>query len=208
LPVDAVANWLSTNYPDLFVVFLLLGVGVFIGIMLYKFYGRLKSNEAGIEGVKEDVTVIKEDVAAIKDDITDMKLALTAFNPTLLFPLLSRRHSPLSLNDLGLRVFNNMRGRELLDSNKDYLFSLIDRRNPQTALDVEMAAKAAFLTAINEPFINSIKDYVYCAPPLPVRGESGEDHQANITLYDAFSVLGLPLRDMYLAEHPELLPDN
>lgn len=46
--------------------------------------------------------------------------------------------------------------------------------------------------------------YVYNAPSITVKGVNGEEVSHDLTLQDVCFALSIPLRDMYLKEHPEI----
>lgn len=115
--------------------------------------------------------------------------------------LFSAKHSPRSLNNIGEKVYRDMKGEEYIKKYKNLLFSIIDNENPKTALDVETAAFHACVNIDNDEAINYLKVFVYNYPTQQV----SENVFAEVTLHDACFILSLPLRDMYLAEHPYIL---
>ena len=52
----------------------------------------------------------------------------------------------------------------------------------------------------NETFFKQIKDFVYSYHTIKM--EDGKEKE--VTLEDACFILSIPLRDMYLAEHPDI----
>ncbi|MCM1078534.1 MAG: hypothetical protein NC344_09725 [Bacteroidales bacterium] len=76
---------------------------------------------------------------------------------------------------------------------------------PKTALDVENAANYACAGYTDNEIFNGIKYIVYNAPSLTIKNDKGEERPYDLTLGDISYILSLPLRDMYLSEHPELV---
>lgn len=107
---------------------------------------------------------------------------------------------PRQLNDTGLYLYNDMRGEDFLKTNKQHLFSSMERRKLPTALDVESEAYFTLVASTREDFFIPLKTYVYNSPMIDV----GEGKQIECTLDAACFVLSIPLRDMYLEEHPEI----
>lgn len=118
--------------------------------------------------------------------------------------LLSQRHSPRVLNTLGEMLFNEMNGGEFLEKNKSALFAQIDSRNPKAGLDVEVASSVALALCVNEDFFIPIKNYVYNRAEIETEGGTKID----MTLQTACYILSMPLRDLYLKEHPEIPTEN
>ena len=55
----------------------------------------------------------------------------------------------------------------------------------------------------NEIF-NELKTSVYNSPSYKITDAEGHERMYDLALYDVCYILSLPLRDMYLAAHPEI----
>lgn len=130
-----------------------------------------------------------------RDDLTKVKSVLIQNYP-LAANLFSAKASPRKLNELGMKLFNDIDGERFIQENKEELFRLIDDSKPLVALDVERAAWMACNALTSTPVFNSIKDYIYNAPSIKL--SDGKLYDA--TLEDACFVLSLRLRDLYLEE--------
>ena len=90
-----------------------------------------------------------------------------------------------------------------------FLFGEIDKLSPKTALDVETSALIALRINQNNDIFDDIKNWVYLEPSRTIYNKEGNpDHTADVVLDDVLFVISLPLRDAYLAEHPELIPNK
>lgn len=112
--------------------------------------------------------------------------------------------SPRKLNPIGEKLFKEINGQSFLDEYKERLFQIIDNAHPLVPYDVQQEAMTAFVEFVNSPAFNSFKNFVYNAPEVKL--ENGTMHAFDIP--DVCFVLGLKLRDMYLAEHPEINTNN
>ena len=119
--------------------------------------------------------------------------------------IMSQKHSPRALNDNGLSLFNEINGQQFLNENKNLFFEAIDNFAPKTALDVEAFCIAALRIKSNEDCFNPIKVWVYNSPSRDIIGEDGTIKKKDISFDTVLFVLSIPLRDMYLKEHPEIL---
>ncbi len=109
--------------------------------------------------------------------------------------------------DLHNKDINAMNGAEFLDEHKDFFFSLIDEYKPKTALDVENAAHAVCVASTDNDMFNGLKNFVYNSPSYIVTDVNGQERPYDLSLPDVCFILSLPLRDMYLEAHPEILTE-
>ena len=153
-----------------------------------------------------DIDAMKSDMRTMKGDLVAIKSLLTMKHKDAA-SLFSVKNSPRKLNDIGKRVMDDMRGAEFLDAHKDFFFSLIDAYKPQTALDVENAAHAVCVASTNNDMFNGLKNFVYNSPSYIVKDANGQEKPYDLSLPDVCFILSLPLRDMYLKEHSEILTE-
>jgi len=105
--------------------------------------------------------------------------------------------SPLNLTDKGKNELTNIGFIEGINTNLDYLLSLIDKFKPASAFDVEKISIAVINYAINDSEVKifkTVEDYIYSHP------------EYNNPEY--FKAAGIYLRDKYFERHPNLLPPN
>lgn len=146
-----------------------------------------------------------------QNKINDLSDNLTRISALLLLKyqdakeVLSAKHSPRKLNEMGLKIFNDAKGQEFLDMNKDYLFAEIDKHKPLAKLDVENACYAVCVDSVRMEIFNPIKAFIYNAPYYDVKQSDGTIKQFDLSLIDVCFVLSIPLRDMYLAEHTDII---
>ena len=159
---------------------------------------QLPCNEHGgrMEELEKTMSDIREDLAVIKSVI--IQKYPTSAN------VFSMKKSPRRLNEMGEWLFNQVNGRGFLEKNKDFLFEKISEGRPSTALDVENAAHIACSSSTGEPMFSEIKNFVYNAPSIDIPDPDLGTRKYDITLGDVCFVLSIPLRDMYLSEHPEI----
>jgi hypothetical protein len=119
--------------------------------------------------------------------------------------LFSVKNSPRQLNEIGNKVFADMKGEDFLNQNKEYLFAQIDGYNPKTALDVENAAHAVCITSVDNEIFNGLKNFVYNSSSYKITDREGNERLYDLAMSDICFILSLPLRDMYLEIHPEIV---
>lgn len=158
-----------------------------------------ENNRSQIKELAADMKEVKDDISDIKKDIALIKSILAQKFPKSI-DIYSMKKSPRKLNPLGEKVFAEIEGPQFLSTNKDFFFEKIDAAAPQTALDVESSAAMACSTSTDNDIFNPIKTYVYNRASIPL--EDGTTH--DVSLGDVCFILSLPLRDMYLSEHPEI----
>lgn len=203
-------SFLSKNYPTLF---LILAVGVIVWLVARKWFSlqheikdhgnkiedegtQIKGCESRIDKLDNVISGIREDIAIIKTHLIekDSKAA----------KVFSGKASPRKLNEMGLQVYKEFDGPVFLDKNQDFLFRMIDEKNPQTALDVENASLEVLYKCVENNIFNDVKVLVYNSKAITIQEKGKEPAEYAITMNDICFIFSLELRDRYLAAHPDV----
>lgn len=164
--------------------------------------------EHAVESHEERIRATENTLSRIEGLIHGLyKYAPKIYDNDLSFDIdmMSEKHSPRALNDNGLSLFKEINGQQFLNENKNLFFEAIDNFAPKTALDVEAFCFAVLRIKSNEDCFNPIKVWVYNSPSRDIIGEDGSKKKKDISFDTVLFVLSIPLRDMYLNEHPEIL---
>nr|DAT45186.1 MAG TPA: hypothetical protein [Caudoviricetes sp.] len=153
-----------------------------------------------LDVMSREISSLRSDVDGLKQDTTSIKALLMA-NFKEFGVVLAGKHSPRALNEMGQKIFEDMHGKEFLEKNKALLFAYVDKDKPKTAYDVEGLCYLACLMNVNNDAFIEIKSFLYNYPTITM--PDGKPHE--VTMDEACSVLSLPLRDMYLEEHPDIV---
>lgn len=188
---------MNLEIVSIIVSFLTVVLSVF-SIIYSSAYKRGKI-EKRLEKLEQDNDYITEEIRKLHDNViqisTIIQIKMKGVNNVF-----SNKYSPRRLNTLGEKMFQDMDGDAFLEENKDRFFALIDSNQPKAALDVENLSLWACTSLIDEEVFIPIKNFVYNCPLQ--KDLNGND--VEFTLEDACFVLSLPLRDKYLAAHPDL----
>lgn len=157
-------------------------------------------HDSKMDAISKNVGALRLDVDDLKQDMTSIKTLLMAKFKEFEV-VFSGKHSPRALNETGQKIFDDMHGKEFLKKNKDLLFAYVDKEKPKTAYDVEGLCYLACLMNVNNDAFIEIKSFLYNYPTITL--PDGKPHE--VTMDEACSVLSLPLRDMYLEEHPNII---
>lgn len=219
---EIIINYIIEKWPFLA---LLVVVIIVTGVIVWRFaqwYNRFEKVEGKVDGLPcekhddlyprivkteekvKELPCLKHDEMFhdIKEQLVEIRTILTMKSPKVANTF-SRKNSPRELNEAGLQLFEDVKGEEFLNQNKDIFLKGIDNKNPKTALDVEESAlEVLFSLTDNDMFIR-IKNWVYNSPTRKLFVDGKEKDYA-ITMNDVCFVLSLPLRNMYLDLHPEL----
>lgn len=171
-----------------------------------------QDHDRRMEEHNADLKKYNRDIAEIKGNI-GVLLQLQTARPSKgyipkRFDRFSQKQSPRKLNNNGITLFNDVGGQQFIDRNRDFLFNAMDMFTPKTAYDVEVSALSALRMNQNNDMFDDIKDWVYLAPSRTIEDENGNPKQVDVDFDDVLFVISLPLRDAYLHEHPELVPDK
>lgn len=185
----------------------LISGGIFIG--LYQIGKKIGNFENSLKTIEKSLGKLpcaerEKEIRDTHDDVLAIKMFLAGKykNAETIWGV---KHSPTILNENGKILYKNINGENFLSDNKDFFISKIDSKKPMTAFDVETDAYEILIANTNNPIFNDLKYWVYESPSLTIK-EENKSKQYIVTLYDVCYVLSIPLRDMYLKQHPELLP--
>lgn len=202
---DAILNWLAEEYPALI---LAVVVAVVVWGLAKFYYQRIGKNEREIAEVEKKVSELpckarEEQYLRILGKLETISLALVATKPSTLNAL-TIKQSPRQLNTYGKSLFDDCEGALFLEENKDFLLAEIEKRQPKTALDVEVLANEVLMLNLGMDIFNRLKNWVYDSPTRKLKTPEGEEVDHIVSMGDICIVLSLPLRDMYLEIHSEL----
>jgi hypothetical protein len=213
--MDAIITFLVDRWPVLAAII----VAVVVTIFACKWYfGRFVPTEKKAEAAEAKLGKMDEiskavdtlpcskhdeSFAKIMEAIAEIRTFLMVKNPKTA-AMFALKHSPLSLNEEGKKLFDDVSGSEFLSTNKEVLIACIDGKTPKTALDVEESALEVLYEHLDDDMFNGMKKWVYNSPSRKMVID-GTERDYTVTMNDVCFVLSLPLRDMYLELHPELL---
>jgi hypothetical protein len=212
--MDAIIAYLLENFP-IIALFILLLIGV--SFLVYKITTLINRSNNFYEKVDslpcEDRRAVNEaNYNILKDNLSNMSKELTAIRVFLqvkheTVDLFSAKKSPRALNNYGEEIFSKINGNEFLKNNKDFLFGLINKYSPKTALDVEYYSNYILLRLTDDDIFNQFKDFVYVSKSVNmVLNNNNIEH--SLSVLDICFILSIPLRDMYLEEHQEIVPEE
>ena len=159
--------------------------------------GKVKDLTSDVKGLTGEVKDLTRDVISIKSFLS------TKYKEDI--DLVSLKNSPTKLSDFGNQILEEINGIEFINDNKECLISRLDEEKPRTALDVENSAFIVFVNFCNNEKFDGIKNFIYNSPEYNVKDNKGCDRKYNLSLIDVCFILSIPLRDMYLESHPEIL---
>lgn len=160
-------------------------------------------HKAYVQATDLTMKTVNTDLAGMKKDIAIIKAYLIVKSDKAA-NIFSVKNSPRKLNDIGQRLFEDIKGEDFLIEHQIMLFEMIESNFPKSALDVESYAKLTCLELIDSPIFKRFKDFVYKSPSLKILDENGSIQSYDVTLGDVCFVLSVPLRDLYLSEHTEI----
>ena len=198
----------AVNHPALIVGgVIVVAVAVAVWACSKFYYTRIVKAESKLKTLKKDV----ENLPCAKHDQTS-QIILEKLNTITTYLMtkdskasfiFSQKASPRKLNAYGNRLFEECNGQKFLDRNKEELLESISAKNPNTALDVENLAVQVLISRLDSDIFNELKQWVYNSPTWKIEIQ-GQPQDYTVTMNDICFVLSLPLRDMYLALHPDI----
>ncbi|MEK7083870.1 MAG: hypothetical protein AAB932_01410 [Patescibacteria group bacterium] len=101
-------------------------------------------------------------------------------------------YSPLRLTDEGMSFVRQLEFDKTFGEHQKDFFDFIDTEQPKVAYDVELAAKKSVLFLFDREYFFPVKSYLFQNP--------AKERMPEIT-----NILGVYVRDKYLALHPEFV---
>lgn len=193
----SISLWIAEHYPS---VLLALAVGVTTWLLSRLYYDEIKPLKKSLSELPcSKREAVLED---IKDTLTTIRTYIATSDPKR-SAIFSKKASPRKLNDIGMQLMESCKGSQFLQDNKTLLFQWLDMKKPTTALDVEICALEVLIENVDNDIFRPLKSWVYNSPALNVE-QDGEAVEIAVTMRDVCFVISLPLRDMYLEEHPHI----
>lgn len=116
---------------------------------------------------------------------------------------LFQSHSPMSLTVLGEEILTASGGKKFVDDNLDILVTDINKNEIKSPLDVETVAPLVINMNATLDSFTAVKNFIYNMPVYKRGSES-----TPLDLGKISQILGIYLRDQYLAKFPELLKNG
>ena len=197
--MDAIVTFLTERWPVLAAII----IAVVITIMLCKwYYGRFVQIETKTE--KNEKRLEDLPCAQHEKQIYSIRDFLYAKYPKAFGPYMMQKKSPCQLSEEGEHIFEEIGGGSFLEANGQRLMEEMERKGPQTPFDVELFARTALFDMLSDPAFNEIKRWVYDAP-MRKQIIDGVEKEYVVTIEDVVFVISIPLRDLFLKFHPELV---
>lgn len=202
--MDALFNTVTAQLP-LWIILGLLLIGV--TILACRFYFRkchpiiknaqCEAHHRTLESLESQGKSSTDTLAKLMSKLDNIERVLIAKDESLL-DRFSVTHSPRQLNDAGEALLKDSGAKVLLEAELPRLIELIDKEEPHTALDVEQIAYRVLLSESSESWFVPIKNYIYNNPVY---------NNSPINIGTLCFIMGISLRNSYLARHPELLAE-
>jgi hypothetical protein len=100
-------------------------------------------------------------------------------------------YSPLKLTQEGTKFIKDIGFEDVFSANKATFFKCIDSENPKLKYDVELAAIKSISLLYDKDYMSFLKVFFYNHPDR--------------NLENTAPTMGVYVRDVYLAEHPEII---
>lgn len=166
---------------------LIAAAGTFIFFSI-KGCWKLTKKISKIDGLDTDMNVIKRDVATIKGKISTVEKLLKNILNSNMTPTatgLMQSNSPLQLTEKGNNLLEDCGFKEIYQTNKESILSLVKRQNPKLKYEAQETSMSVIMDISNEEFMSPIKKYSF-------------EHGLN--LIDVLKVSSIFLRDEIIKE--------
>lgn len=208
--MDTILSWILEHWP-------LLGIIVIVAVVVWfisQYVAKVENTRKKVETLPclshkssiDSLTAMNTTVKSINEQVTEISKWIMRFDNSMIDPL-TRKCSPRIMTAVGKELFRQSGAEQVINDNADFLVSEIEKRMPTTPYDVENMALNILLENLSNPMYDPIKNYIYYQPEvISLKNENGEDCQIRLSLNAIIRLMGISLRDLYLAKHPEVIP--
>jgi len=208
--MDTILSWILEHWP-------LLGIIVIVAVIVWfisQYVAKVENTRKKVETLPclshkssiDSLTAMNTTVKSINEQVTEISKWIMRFDSSMIDPL-TRKCSPRIMTAVGKELFRQSGAEQVINNNADFLVSEIEKRMPTTPYDVENMALNILLENLSNPMYDPIKNYIYYQPEvISLKNENGEDCQIRLSLNAIIRLMGISLRDLYLAKHPEVIP--
>lgn len=206
------------KWPVLTICLVAIGVVIYVAVWVTRFYythikavedkvehadckrhgdaisGFDKKTEKMFARIDESLSKIGRIENLLGGRITTLEKAFIAKYPEQL-DTFAQHNSPLQLNDFSKEIMEESGADKIFEQQKDDLVRRMEELKPGTAYDVEETAYRVLLYNSSEMWFNPIKTFLYNNPVY-------KEKTLNVDIL--CFIMSLPLRDYYLARHPEI----
>ncbi len=209
--MDAIVSWILEHWP-------MLGVIVIVAVIVWfisQYVAKVENSRKKIETLPCEshksaiysLTTMNTTVDSINEQVTEISKWIMRFDGSMIDPL-TRKCSPRIMTFVGQELFRQSGAEQAVSDNASYLISEIEKKSPATPYDVENTALNVLLGNMTHSMYEPIKNYIYYQPEIiTLKNEKGEDCQIHLSLNAIIRLMGIKLRDLYLAKHPEIIPE-
>ncbi|MEE9441513.1 MAG: hypothetical protein V3V99_02455 [candidate division Zixibacteria bacterium] len=152
-------------------------ISALIALLISSFRIGIYKNK--VDNACDDLKEVKTELREVRDMAVSCTTSLKEREP------LVSRGSPIDLSDRGKIVLADSGGKKFIDENFEEFKSKLEMTHPETAYDVQEAAKLVIEGIKDDKRLNFIKDYLF---------------REGMAIEDMIIVLGIYLRNKVLEE--------
>ncbi len=206
--MDAFISWVLEYSPVIGIIIVVGLLMLFLGLRISKYNHVCKVVESLPCTERKQSIDSFSSVANTVDSINDQVTAISKWIMYIdgdMIEILSRKCSPRVMTQIGRSLFEQSGAKNVVDDNAETLIAELEKKNPLTPYDVENNALDVLLANLSDPMFNEVKNYIYYQPEeIEFHDENGDSRKVRLSLMILVNLMGLELRDRYLAAHPEI----
>ncbi len=208
-------DFIADKWPVVGFFIAVIVVTAFVAIKIYKYYNSLENTKNKVKNLQcekrkseiDKLSSFEKTLNSINDRFEEVcKWIMKKDNTTIDF--LAPKHSPRKMNSIGEEVYVRTGAKAVFDENRELFLRELADKSPKTAYDVEDNAFDVLLSSLPLPIFNKLKNYLYNSPSSFDVEINGEKKSIELTMGTLLQLMSISLRDAYLSEHPEILPED
>jgi hypothetical protein len=196
--IEIIFEYILNNLPSLSAVVILIALACYI---IRKFTKWEDKHDYGHTNIEHSLSRNQEEHTEILRRL-DLLERFLIKNSSANYKDFSQTYSPIQLNPLGQKLFEESKAKDFFDEKKPALLRLLStelgKLKTITALDVQDYAYRVCISISDNDDFKDIKDFIFLHPIY---------EEKTLSVGTICMLIGIELRNAYLELHPEINPD-
>jgi hypothetical protein len=178
----------------------------------FKTIGRIKKTEdqcnkcetTVFPNLHTHISNIDTSLNGIRMSINALTVYLKSNDPNIDVSLFVK-YSPIELSEFGKAILRDIGGKKVIDENTGTFLVEMEKQQFKTGLDAHTFAINMIMNMFNNDIFIPVKNYIFNNPNYKYKTKDGKELEYHLDINDAYTILGIYLRDKFFESHPDLL---
>jgi hypothetical protein len=206
-----VFKWIGLHYPVLGILIVAIATTIFLCNKYFHWIHRIENAEKESNKIENkiipELTDIKKSINELGVSFKGLLYYMQGKDSTFSADIF-KTNSPITLTELGMNILKSFGGNEYIDTHTRELIADMESHNIKSALDSQVLAPLVIANHASQDSFKKIKDHLYNNPFYKYENQKGELISLQMDMQRVCQIMGIYLRDKYLAIHPEFKSED